>query len=164
MEIGLKIEPGSVRSLSAVTASELGMTINLETSPVSSTVPSQVVQTGQKASLINQIAAQLASSKASQSQTSPTNVAIAPAPVANGNDKSKNPIVATMTEALSLKQSPTLTKQLSKPVGGSSSGMQVITQYMCRYCGQQFESTNDMQLHIQVSKLNTKISCRCYYL
>lgn len=149
MEIGLKIEPGSVRSLNTVGLTDSGITVNLDTSPVPATISGQVVQTGQKASLINQIAAQLASSKASQSQTSPTNVSIAPAPLSNGNEKSKNPIVATMTEALSLKQSPTLTKQLSKPVSGSSSGMQVITQYMCRYCGQQFESTSDMQLHIQ---------------
>ncbi|XP_045180176.2 zinc finger protein 236-like [Mercenaria mercenaria] len=149
MEIGLKIEPGSVRSLSTVGMSESGITVQLESGSVPSTVPAQSTQTGQKASLINQIAAQLANSKASQSQSTSPNVSLALGPLSNGNEKSKNPIVATMTEALSLKQSPTLTKQLSKPVSGTSTGMQVITQYMCRYCGQQFESTNDMQLHIQ---------------
>lgn len=141
MELGLKIEPGSVRSLA---------------SP--STVQTQAMQTGQKASLINQIAAQLANSKASQSQSSPTNVSIAPATLSNGVEKSKNPIVATMTEALSLKQLPTLTKQLSKPASGTSSGMQVITQYMCRYCGQQFESTSDMHQHIQVNTIYLSLS------
>lgn len=134
MELGLKIEPGSVRSLAGQT-----------------TVNTQAMQTGQKASLINKIAAQLANSKASQSPPPnlSTNVSVAPATLTNGVEKSKNPIVATMTEALSLKQLPTLTKQLSKPASGTSTGMQVVTQYMCRYCGQQFESTNDMQQHIQ---------------
>lgn len=118
---------------------------------LSTSLASPSLQTGHKASLINQIATQLANSKASQSMITPPNVSIAPAPFSNGIEMSKNPIVATMTEALSLKQSPTLTKQLSKPASGSTSGVQVITQYMCRYCGQQFESTNDMQLHIQVN-------------
>lgn len=104
-----------------------------------------------KALSINQIAAQLANSKASQATSSKISIPIAPKPsTVNGNDTtSSNPIVSKMTEALSLKQSPTLTKQLAKPSTSSSSGLQVITQYMCRYCGQQFDSTDQMQKHIQ---------------
>ncbi|WAR16305.1 ZF69B-like protein [Mya arenaria] len=118
----------------------------------------------QKALSINEIAAQLANSKALNIAAPPTILIAAPtaANVVNGNNNnnniekadstesiSNNPIVAKMTEALSLKQSPTLTKQLAKPSTSSSSGMQVITQYMCRYCGQQFENTEQMQKHIQ---------------
>ncbi|KAL4217946.1 hypothetical protein ACF0H5_022685 [Mactra antiquata] len=132
MELGLTIEPGSVRSLAP---------------GASNSSTSTQASGGSKASLINQIAAQLANSKASNSSS--TNIAIAPAPISNGKEKSKNSIVANMTEAISLKQSPTLTKQLSKPSRDNGSGVQVITQYMCRYCGQQFESTDDMQRHIQ---------------
>lgn len=145
MELGLTIEPGSVRSLASNGTNSTP--VKIEPVAQASNQPSS----GQKASLINQIAAQLANSKASTSPST-LNIAIAPAPLSNGKEKSKNPIVATMTEALSLKQSPTLTKQLSKPVRGSGSGVQVITQYMCRYCGQQFECTDDMQRHIQVTE------------
>lgn len=179
MEVGLKVEAGSVRTLlnsfiespfptntePVATSTSRPSSMSLPTPSTSlliatsASVPGVLstslatpsLQTGQKASLINQIATQLANSKASQSLITPPNVSIAPATLSNGIEMSKNPIVATMTEALSLKQSPTLTKQLSKPASGSTSGVQVITQYMCRYCGQQFESTNDMQLHIQVN-------------
>ena len=108
-----------------------------------------IVSTPAKTLSINQIAAQLANSKATQPL--PDNVVItAKVTAINDNDyNSSNPIVAKMTEALSLKQSPTLTKQLAKPSTSSSTGLQVITQYMCRYCGQQFDSTDQMQKHIQ---------------
>lgn len=146
--MGLKIEPGSVRSLMS-SMNEAATPAKLEAGALTTNFTTATFQTGQKASLINQIAAQLANSKASTTQTATSSVATSPVTLSNGSEKSKNPIVATMTEALSLKQSPTLTKQLSKPSRSSATGMEVITQYMCRYCGQQFESTNDMQLHIQ---------------
>lgn len=97
----------------------------------------------QKSLSINQIAAQLASSKAAVNNSPPT-IIIAASSASNGvtingtNNNiekmdpsitevvSSNPIVAKMTEALSLKQSPTLTKQLAKPLNaGTTSGMQV---------------------------------------
>lgn len=100
-----------------------------------------------KALTINQIATQLANSKATQSASSDRKVSAFT--VAIDNATPTNPITANMTEVLSLKQSPTLTKQLAKPSTSSSAGLQVITQYMCRYCGQQFDSTDQMQKHIQ---------------
>lgn len=128
--------------MSVKPGSDTVVPIKIEAGTLTATSPAKTLS-------INQIAAQLANSKASG--PTQTTIPIAPAVTAvNGNDtKSSNPIVAKMTEALSLKQSPTLTKQLAKPSTSSSSGLQVITQYMCRYCGQQFDSTDQMQKHIQ---------------
>ncbi|XP_052234994.1 zinc finger protein 148-like isoform X2 [Dreissena polymorpha] len=114
----------------------------------------------QKTLSINQIAAQLANSKASQANATSIFISPASGSVFNGLNNNNNniidakeglsgsPIVGKMTEALSLKQSPTLTTKMFAKTSASAS-VQVVTQYMCRYCGQQFESTDQMQKHIQ---------------
>lgn len=135
--------------LAAGQAGTYDRSLSLRTDTFTSLADAPFVALGQKGGgghlTINQIADQLANSKASPKKSDDS---VAMTTVVCTSEQSKNPIVSKMTEALSLKQSPTLTKQLAAAVGGANS-VQVITQYMCRYCGRQFESTVEMQHHIQ---------------
>ena len=83
-----------------------------------------------------------------------------PKPITTSSSQGIKNVASKLTDSLSLKQSPTLTKQLTTPISGSTNKVQVITAYMCRYCGQQFDSPTAMQLHIQ-NHLSGKTPHQC---